>query len=346
MTNKILIFGGQRAFGENWRKEENVVCERRKIMEMKRWKTKITMFCISICLIFGTGCSTKESRNQELVFQYQLNYWDVYDLSGSYLPDEESFEALATAYLQDAEELLGYSDWWKNINPEAKKIILNIKITPEGGTTSRASYGKKALEDEVEAGVTLSGMSLTQYRSDGFLAHELTHVMVGPSFSISLEDGLCQYVQGTIGESSHIPEVTEGKISFEEYFKTYHEYYKQLARRSDISAKETDSRGVIPLEDIISLIGKEGRQYPTENRMIWLVYSEAFCRYLIAEYGVDSTIDLITNGENENSYETILGKKLEELKEEWLRSVDAMEQKYTWEEIMEMEQEYLADLQQ
>ena len=61
---------------------------------------------------------------------------------------------------------------------------------------------------------------------------------------------------------------------------------------------------------------------------------------------VDSTMDLITNGESESSYETILGKKLEELKEDWLRSVDAMEQKYTWEEIVEMEQEYLADLQQ
>lgn len=296
--------------------------------------------------MFETGCSTKESQNPELIFQYQFDYWDAYDLSGSYLPDQESFEALVTTYLQNAEDLLRYSDWWENINPKAEKIVFNIKITPEGGTTSCASYVKKALEDEVEAGVTLSGMSLTQFRSDGFLAHELTHVMAGPSFSISLEDGLCQYVQGTIGESSHIPEVTEGKLSFEEYFKTCHEYYKQMASQGDISVKETESKEVNPLEDIISSVGKEGRQYPPKNRMMWLVYSEAFCRYLIAEYGVDSTMDLITKGENESSYEMILGKELEELKEDWLRSVDAMEQKYTWEEIMKMEQEYLNDIQQ
>lgn len=291
--------------------------------------------------MLGAGCSTEESQNPELIFQYQFDYWDVYDLSGSYLPDQEGFEALATAYLQDAGDVLGYSDWWKNINPNAEKIILNLVITDKGGEKSHANYGKKALENEVEAGVTLSGMSLTQYRSDGFLAHELTHIITGPSFSISLEDGLCQYVQGTIGKSSHTPEVTEGKLSFEEFFKTCYEHDKQLASKGNISAKETDSKGAIPLEDLISSIGKEGRQYPTKDRMTWYSYSEAFCRYLIAEYGVDSTMDLITNGENESSYETILGKGLEELKEDWLRSVDAMEQKYTWEEIMEMEQELL-----
>ncbi len=308
---------------------------------MKCRKTKNTILCMLICLMLGTGCSTEESQDPELVFQYQFDYWNVYDLSGSYLPDQESFEALTTAYLQDAGDLLGYSDWWKNINPNAEKIILNVKITGEGGDKSRASYGEKALGNEVEASVTLGGMSLTQYRSDGFLAHELTHVIAGPSFSISLEDGLCQYVQGTIGKSSHMPGVTEGKLSFEEDFKTYHEHCKQLASQGNISAKETDPKGTIPLEDIISLIGKEGRQYPKENRMIWYVYSESFCRYLITEYGVDSTMDLITNGEDESAYETILGKGLEELKEDWLRSVDAMEQKYTWEEIVEMEQEFL-----
>ena len=302
-------------------------------MNKKCRKTKVTIFCILICLMFGTGCGTEESQNPELVFQYQFDWWDVYDLSGSYLPDQESFEALTTAYLQDAGELLGYSDWWKKKNPKAEKIILNLKITPEGGTMSHASYGKKALENEVEAGVTLGGMPLTQYRSDSFLAHELTHVMAGPSFSISMEDGLCQYVQGTIGKSSHIPEVTEGQVSFEEYFKTYHEYCKQM-------------KGAISLEDIISSIGKEGRQYPTKNRMIWLVYSEAFCHYLIAEYGVNNTMELITSGENESAYETIFGKGLEELKGDWLQSVDALEQKYTWEEIGEMEQAYMDDLQQ
>lgn len=308
---------------------------------MKYRKTRIVIFCMLISMMLGIGCGKEEQKSPELIFQYQLDYWDAYDLSGSYLPDKESFEELATSYLHDGGELLEDSDWWIRINPKAEKIILNVKITGESGETSRASYGKKALEDEVEAGVTLSGMYLTQFRSDGFLAHELTHVMAGPSFSISLEDGLCQYVQGTIGVSSHTPGVTEGKLSFEEYFKTYHEYYKQLVSEGDISAKGTGSKGAVPLENIISSVGKEGREYPAENRMIWMVYSEAFVRYLIAEYGVDGTMDLITNGENDSTYEIIFGKGLEELKEDWLRSVDVMEQKYTWEEIGEMEQEFL-----
>lgn len=311
-----------------------------------RKKAKFTIFCIVICLIFGTGCSTEKTDTPELIFQYQFNWWDIYDLSGSYLPNQESFEALATAYLQNAEDLLEHSDWWKNINPHAEKIVLNIKITGEGGAMSCASYGKKALDNEVEASVTLSGMALTQYRSDGFLAHELIHVIAGPSFSISLEDGLCQYVQGTIGKSSHIPEVTEGKVSFEDYFKTYHEHYKQLTCQTELSTKETNSKGSLSLEDIISSIGKEGRQYPTKSRMIWLVYSEAFCRYLITEYGMDNTMKLITTGKNESFYKSILGKELEVLKEDWLNSVNSMEQKYTWEQIMELEQEYMTELQQ
>ena len=50
---------------------------------------------------------------------------------------------------------------------------------------------------------------------------------------------------------------------------------------------------------------------------------------------------LITAGEEESAYEEILGKNLTELKEEWISSVEALEQQYTLEEIKKIESEFL-----
>lgn len=297
---------------------------------MRTAEKRIALYLIMICCACA-ACGKAEEKKLQIVFQYQMDYWDAYDLSGSSIPDQKEFEALAQSYIQETEKLLGISGWWEKINPGADTLILNLCITGETGSVSRASYGKRALDNEVEAGISLGGMALTKYHSDGFLAHELTHVMVGPSFSISLEDGLCQYVQGTIGLTSHMPGMKENGIAFEQYFKTYHEYCK-------ISAEE----GAAPKpQDIIDSVGKAGRQYPEGQRMMWMMYSESFVRYLISQYGTDRTMELIIAGEEEGAYEKILGKNLTELKDGWISSVEAVEQQYTWEEIGRMEQEFL-----
>ena len=212
-------------------------------------------YLILICSVF-VACGKAEEKKLQVVFQYKMDYWNVYDLSGG---------------------------------------------------------------------------ALTKYHSDGFLAHELTHVMAGPSFSISLEDGLCQYVQEAIGVTSHLPGMKENGITFEQYFKTYHEYCKVLA----------EEEASLKPQDVIDSVGNAGRQYPEGRRMMWMMYSESFVRYLITQYGVDRTMELITAGEEEAAYEEILGNNLTELKAEWISSVETLEQQYTWEEIERIELEFM-----
>lgn len=294
---------------------------------------------ILICSVF-TACGKEEERKLQVVFKYRGDYWNAFDLSGSVIPNQEKFEELAQNYIQKAEKLLGNYGWWEKINPEADTLILYLTISGKTETVSSSGYGGKGLDNEVMIGVSLSGNALMEYHSDAALAHELTHIMVGPSFSLSLEEGLCQYVQATIGVTSQMPWIDENRITFvwvnenrstfEQYFKTYHEYFKT-------DAEEAAQK----LQDIIDSVGNANRQYPKGKKNIWMLYSESFVRYLMSQYGVDRTMELITAGEGESAYEEILGKNLTELKEEWISSVEALEQQYTLEEIKKIESEFL-----
>ncbi|MDE7268965.1 MAG: hypothetical protein K2N81_00650, partial [Acetatifactor sp.] len=57
-------------------------------------------------------------------------------------------------------------------------------------------------------------------------------------------------------------------------------------------------------------------------------------------YGKEKVLELMDVGENEASYEQILGRTLEELRADWLLYVESIEQEYTWEEADAIEEEY------
>lgn len=301
-------------------------------MSMGKYLKKIVLCVLILAMVLQGGCGQEEAVQLELLFQYKGNYWEVYDLSESAIPDKEAFEKLTEEYIKEIQELLGLDQWWKEINPDADTLVVTLMITNPEGKKSRAEYCTKGLKNEVETTIVLGGFFLKP-GYDGFLAHELTHVMAGPVFSQSLEEGLCFYVQDSVGvKKIFYPGMQDKGVEYWQCFKIYYEHTKETWESSagDVYASVTDS------------IGKEGRGYDFSGqaRTVWQWYCESFVRYLMDQYGKDKVLELMDVGENEASYEQILGRTLEELRADWLLYVESIEQEYTWEEADAIEEEY------
>ncbi|MCM1046598.1 MAG: hypothetical protein NC417_13925 [Candidatus Gastranaerophilales bacterium] len=301
----------------------------------KYWK-KVVLCALILAMLLQGGCGQEEAVLPELLFQYKADYWEIYDLSESAVPDREKFENLTREYMKEIQELLGLNQWWKENNPDADTLVVTLIITNPEGKKSHSEYGTKGLKNEVETTITLGGFFLAQPGYDGFLAHELTHVMVGPVFSQSLEEGLCCYVQDSVGvKKIFYPGLQEMGVEYWQCFKIYYEYTKETWAGSaeEVYASVTDS------------IGKAGRGYDFSGhaRTIWQWYCESFVRYLMEQYGTDKVLELMDVGENEASYEQILGRTLEELRADWFLYVESIEQEYTWEDADAIEEEYLKE---
>ena len=307
----------------------------KRCMSLRKSLKKIVVCTLILILFLQGGCGQEEAVGLELLFQYKADYWEIYDLSESAIPDRETYEKLTKEYIQEMQELLGRDQWWKEINPDADTLVVTLTITnPEGKKSkSHSEYGTKGLKNEVATTITLAGPFLAQPGYDGFLAHELTHVMIGPVFSQSLEEGCCFYVQDSVGvKKIFYPGMQDKGVGYWQCFKIYYEHTKGAWENSEgeMYARVTDS------------IGKEGRGYDFSGhaRTVWQWYCESFVRYLMEQYGQDKVLELMTKGEDEASYERILGRTLEELRADWILYIESIEQEYTWEEAAAIEEEY------
>lgn len=303
-----------------------------KSISIGKYLKKIVLCVLILVMALLGGCGQEEAVQLELLFQYKGNYWEIYDLSESAIPDREEFEKLTKEYIIEIQELLGLDQWWKEINPDADTLVVTLMITNPERKKSRAEYCTKGLKNEVETTIVLGGFFLKP-GYDGFLAHELTHVMAGPVFSQSLEEGLCFYVQDSVGvKKTFYPGMRDKGVEYWQCFKIYYEHTKEAWESSagEVYANVTDS------------IGKEGRGYDFsgQERTVWQWYSESFVRYLMDQYGKEKVLELMDVGENEASYEQILGRTLEELRADWILYVESIEQEYTWEEADAIEEEY------
>ena len=250
------------------------------------------------------------------------DYWATMDLSETLFPTKEACEELAEQYLQDAAKLLHMEGWWMDINPDATKLELDIQI---GSSAQSFTFAPavKAGEDSVSGGILLSSKIAGKGSKDAALAHELTHLigfMSGNSFSMSLTEGLCDYVQTEIG---HYP---YGALDIQEI----NAYMLQIDFQDEnIRAKE---------EAVIEKVGVAETGYPYGQGMelsFWYTMSHSFVRYLIDEFGVDKVKALILEGEDETSYEEIFGKPYEKLKEAWMEELLTMEVTITEQDILD-----------
>lgn len=324
-------------------------CDKKRKRGMRRDKLTAVLLCLLLSVAALGGCAQNEEppdipnsasvENQEavseglqVVFQYKMDYWKAYDISCSSIPDRESYEALAGKYLEEIPELLGLQDWWKD--SAADTLVLNLVIA-NGRVNSASNYLSRGLDGEVETTVTLGSAMLAWRQSDGSLAHELTHVIAGPSFSIYLEDGLCEYVQNRVGVSNiGSPGLKEQGISSAQCLKAFY-----AADSSGLLEEETARR----LRSALETVGCVTREYPEDRSGLWYLCNEVFVEYLIEQYGMERMISLIAGGEDEASYEMILGKSLEELRGDWLTYIDGMKETCTVEEIERIQRDFISE---
>lgn len=283
---------------------------------------KLIIGVVAISIIFSVGCGRKTPEYLKVEVYPTADYWASMDLSDTLFPSEEACEALAEQYLKDTAELLHMQSWWKEINPDATTLELDIQI---GSSAQSFTFAPavKAGEDSVSGGILLSSKIAGKGSKDAALAHELTHLigfMSGNAFSISLTEGLCDYVQAEVG---HYP---YGELDFQEITA----YMLRIDfENEDIREKE---------EAVMEKVGVAETGYPYgqgTEMSFWYTMSHSFVRYLIDEFGIDKVKELILEGESEGSYEEILGKSYEELKEAWLEELLTMEVSITEQDIID-----------
>ena len=292
---------------------------------MKHLCKKIIICCLVILLC--CGCSAQRRKNLEVELRYNGNeYWEEYDMTNTMFPTPEALEKLTEEYILQIEDCLHLYNWWEYLNEDAETLIVNVYFID-----GQASYARRlslAFQDEVKTDIQLSKASLIDVKQDGSLAHELTHTMLGKSsFSLSLEEGICQYTQGRVGPENYV----------ENYGWTWHEHFKCFVTHIKENGKP------IAFDEIIASIGISSKEYPykidTAESVFWYDYSRSFVEYLSEQYGIEKVVALIQNGKNENDYETYLGKSFDVIKKEWLEYFDSIVPSMTAEEAAKAEAE-------
>lgn len=107
-------------------------------------KKKICHLLLSVFLLVmvSIGCaSQKDCQELELEFYYRVDYFNIYDLSGSAFPDAESLETMTSQFIREIEDVLGLYYWWENVAPEADTLEISVEI---GSSGEACTYG---LED-------------------------------------------------------------------------------------------------------------------------------------------------------------------------------------------------------
>lgn len=308
---------------------------------MGKYRSKRLPIFLCITLLFSTiamtGCrETKETDTKlltelplEIEFSYYGGSWNASLFAEhSLFTSQETFERIVTEEIIGICNLLGYQDFWTHVNPDAEKLELYFEFSSV--SRSQTNWLSRFGEKGVTTSIFLLNEQYAGYK-DGALAHELTHVLAGPSFSRSLEEGLCEYVAEYVGYSSKIDFMKQNNInlSVQELIKLNHELISQKLLEHNTTTQEQ-------LDTIWDNVGASGGYTvgsgSTWQTSRWYSLSESFTTYLIEQYGMEKVTSLIRNGIDESSYQEYLGKSFAEVKSDWKDYYDTLELSYTLEE--------------
>lgn len=271
-----------------------------------------------------------QQKDWNYAFHYTSDYWNHYDFSNSFIPTQNEFETLVSVYIPQIEALLGTPDWYTAIAPDADTVFVNLEMggTPHSMVTSPA----KGAGETIEFSILLSFDQLNA-PADRALSHELTHSVLGRScFSNSLEEGICDYTAARIGVN-YFPFFEEYDIDILDFFT----YDVKIALEQFYDTKKQN--------EMFDSVGRAGG-YPyslqTQDGFLWYECSQSFVEYLVKNYGMEKTMQLICEGKDEADYQTYLGISYEELKGEWITFVNNYEPQHTIEEYRKMTKAFFA----
>lgn len=312
---------------------------------MKRRKKILCAVLLFVTFLTITSCSAAANpgestgaaqQSQHLAlqkdwnytFHYASDYWNHYDLENSFIPSQKDFETLVALYIPQIETLLGAQDWYTAIDADADTVLINLEM---GGTPHSMVWSPtKGADGTIEFSILLS-FNQIKTPGDRALAHELTHSVLGRScFSNSLEEGICDYTAARIGVNYSVF-FTENDIDIMDFY-TY-----------DVKAALEKFYDAEKGSEMLDFIGRAGG-YPyslqTQDGTLWYESSQSFVEYLVKNYGMDKTMQLIREGKDEADYQTYLGISYEEVKKSWIAYVKNCEPQYTMEEYKKMAQTF------
>jgi len=304
-------------------------------MSKKQGVTICAVLLILVCVVIGCqklffdGDKKQEkksdAKNVELRFQYQHEdlIWDNVNLPYASFQNKEEFEAEVQKTLNEIVDITKLTNWQDKYgkNVEYCKIearIADLNYLNEGGSITWPTYDsdtgiytKIMLDEEL----TAAGMEI--------LTHELTHLVVGPGFSVSLNEGLSEYCSRKIkGTNSSI-----SKVGINDFLKNYCAYPGQNEFGTFEELKNS----------ITTVIGTKDSNYPFGisgfRGLLWYAYSESFVTFLIEQYGLEKVADLVSNGTSIEDYKKLDSRGLKEIKEDWLKSYEAYTPQVSAEDI-------------
>ncbi len=296
---------------------------------------------VLLTVIFLTSCTSAQEdianapqitqqKDWNYAFHYTSDYWNHYDFSNSFISAQNDFETLVSTYIPQIETLLGVQDWYTAIAPDADTIFVNLEM---GGTPHSMVWSPaKGADGAIEFSILLSFNQINA-PTDRVLPHKLTHSVLGRScFSNSLEEGICDYTATRIGVN-YIRFFEEYDIDILDFFT----YDVKLTLEKFYDTKKQNE-----MLDSIGRAGGYTYSIQTQDGFIWYECSQSFVEYLVKNYGMEKTMQLIREGKDETDYQTYLGISYGELKEAWIAFVKNYEPEYTMEEYRKMTEAFFA----
>lgn len=265
-----------------------------------------------------------QQKDWNYAFHYKNDYWSCYNFSNGFIPSQTAFETLVSEYIPQIETLLNAQDWYTAVDADADTVFVNLEI---GGTPHSMVWSPtKGADGTIEFSILLS-FNQIKTSADRALPHELTHSVLGTTcFSNSLEEGICDYTAARIG--------TGYSDFFEEYDIDVMNFYTY-----DVRVALEDVYDAQKGSEMLDSIGRAGGytySIQTQDGIFWYECSQSFVEYLVKNYGMDKTMQLIREGKDETDYQTYLGISFEELKDEWTAYVKNCEPQYTIDEYRQM----------
>ncbi len=221
--------------------------------------------------------------------RFNVEEWDNLYLRYSGYTEISEFLHYFDTHVKTISEFIGVNNLGNN--------IVTFTLDTEG-------YGSVDTENNI---IKYSNYYFLNSIKKASITREVTEILIGPSNSASLTEGMHFYIEQYIdkklkgaGVQQNI--ITRSKIDMNE--------------RNSVMLKYVGQNGGFVYTD------EEGNDYINPQIYASYIFSRSFSRYLIDEYGLDKFLELYFSEDIDSQYEKIYGEDLEKLREQWIEYVE------------------------
>lgn len=258
---------------------------------VKRWVCGWIMLAL-----LWTGVAVAEDTYRFEAYMPQ-EVWDSVETRYCGFESPEDFERAARGYVAQIVDITGATDWHLRLQPNGEAVHVTFEMTSDVSHFTSSGQNGKAF---IRLKETFFQLGLAP------VGHELSHMVLGRSASLSLEEGACSYMQSLVSDT---PDIHSAGVPV-------HVYAKTLLANSPTA------------HDISQTIGKMSTRTPYnvgKTRSPFYALSHSFVKYLVETYGIEKFMTLYNQGHTASYYAEVYGKPFETLRMEWFDCLDGQE---------------------